>query len=268
MACLIPTNLYFPLPTREWSRVQSPCSMNINPTLSLDELSDTYQMRLKGNILQYKKNSGNLTQKQKYSLIAQGKWVNRNTTWATQSTRGYTNPNVQSLRRVGGSNTTLDGTPTTLPVTCPKSVIIFNSVLPPNIYSPYYEPEQIPEPGPDPELPEEISEPPGVNSGTAIPIVPPAPTPDPIVIPNNGNLVCQTFEDICTGTVINNYSISNELLNNCNLTSASNVPGQSVLCWNDRIQTWYPRQRYIMTNSGNKWPTNAVLFSAIRPPPK
>ena len=113
MACLIPSNLYFPVPTREWSRVQGICSLNVNPTINTNLLNTDYQMKEKGNILQYKQNSGNLTQKQKYSLIAQGKWVNRNTTWATQSSRGYTDPNVQKLQRVGGTNTTLDGTPTT-----------------------------------------------------------------------------------------------------------------------------------------------------------
>lgn len=268
MSCLIPTNLYFPVPTREWSRVQGLCSLNINPSLPIDKLSADYQMKAKGNILQYKQNSGNLTQKQKYSLIAQGKWVNRNTTWATQSTRGYTNPNVQKLQRVGGDNTTLDGTLTRNPITCPKPFIPVNPVIPSRFNSPYYGPGQVPEPQPDPELPEPILEPPGFNSGTNIPSVPVAPTPPPVVIPNNGNLVCQTVEDICSGTVIKKYTTSNNLLNNCNLSSASNVPGQSVLCWNDGLQTWYPRQRYVMTNSGNKWPVNAVLFSAIRKPPK
>ncbi len=269
MACLIPTNLYFPVPTREWSRVQGICSLdvNVNLTNNTNLLNPDYQMKEKGNILQYKKNSGNLTQKQKYSLIAQGKWVNRNTTWATQSSRGYTDPNVQKLQRVGGTNTTLDGTPTTRRVTCPTPVNIVNPVLPPQIYSPYYKPGDVP-PQDDQELPEPIPEPPGFDYGTNMPYVPPAPAPAPIVIPNQGNLVCQTVEDICTGTVIQRYTTSDKLLNNCNLSSASNVPGLSVLCWNDGLQTWNPRQRYIMTNSGNKWPVNAVLFSAIRKPPK
>jgi hypothetical protein len=35
------------------------------------------------------------------------------------------------------------------------------------------------------------------------------------------------------------------------------------LCWNDGITPWYPRTRYTMTNSGNKWPTNATLISAV-----
>lgn len=264
MACLIPSSLYFPVPTREWSRVQGICTY---PNATGNLLNPDIQMREKGNILQYKQNSGNLTKKQKYSLIAQGKWVNRNTTWATQSTRGYTNPNVQSLQRVGGTNTTLDGTPTTRSVTCPTPVKLVFPVVPPQIYSPYYGPGDKP-PEPDQELPDPIPPVPGVDTATAMPYVPPAPKPSPVVIPNQGNLVCQTVEDICSGKVIKRYTTSNKLLNNCNLASASNVPGMSVLCWNDGMQTWNPRQRHVMTNSGNKWPVNAVLVSAIRKPTK
>lgn len=268
MACLIPTPLYFPVPTREWSRVQGICTYpNTNTNTNSNALNPDIQMREKGNILQYKQNSGNLSQKQKYSLIAQGKWVNRNTTWATQSTRGYTNPNVQSLQRVGGTNTTLDGTPTTLPVTCPKPVKVVFPVIPAKNYSPYYKPGDKP-PEPEEELPEPIPQPPGFNSGTAMPYVPPPPAPAPIVIPNEGNLVCQTIEDTCSGKVIKKYTVSNKFLSSCNLSSASDVPGTSILCWNDGLQTWYPRQRYIMTNSGNKWPVNAVLVSAIKKPTK
>ena len=152
-----------------------------------------------------------------------------------------------------------------LHATCPKPVTIVNPIVPPQIYSPYYEPGDKPLQA-DEELPEEILPPPDFNSGTDMPYITPSPPPDPIVIPNQGNLVCQTLEDICTGKVIKRYTTSNKLLNNCNLSSASNVPGLSVLCWNDGLQTWNPRQRYIMTNSGNKWPVNAVLFSAIRKP--
>jgi len=61
----------------------------------------------KGNVLQYKKNSSNLTKKQQYALIAQGKWVNRKT-WATQSASGYTNPNTKGLQRVNSVDLAID----------------------------------------------------------------------------------------------------------------------------------------------------------------
>jgi len=68
MACLIPTKLYFPVPTRAWSRVQNSCSVvtDDNPTglvklpytgkiISASKLGQELQMLAKGNVLQYKK---------------------------------------------------------------------------------------------------------------------------------------------------------------------------------------------------------------------
>ena len=219
------TICYLPRPARDWSRVQNSCSLitdyQPNATVKLpfsgkivpaSTVYLEYAMLNKGNILQYKKNSSQLTQKQKYSKIAQGKWVNRNTTWATQSTRGYTNPNTQSLLRVGSVNVTLEGVPTTQPVTCPTSN----------------------------------------NSQT-----------QPIVIQDLGNLVCGTYQNICTGETISQPT--DQL---CHPTTDSDVPGAIMeLCWNNGTPTWFPRQRYIMTNSGNKWPTNATLLSAVKPYP-
>lgn len=223
MACY--NNCYLPRPPREWSRVQNSCSLIIDSATDFNEFiqlpytgkivplsSFQYEIAMlnKGNILQYKKNSSNLTKNQRYSQIAKGKWTNRNTTWAIQSTRGYTNPNVQNLKRVGAINITLDGTPIDLPISCPQ--------YPPNFSQ-----------------------------------------DSSFVIQDFGTLICNVQEDICTGQIK-----SQPANNNCNLTSDSDVPGTiQSLCWNDGIQTWYPRQRYIMTNSGNKWPINAPLFSAI-----
>lgn len=97
MSCLGPN--YNPNPTTMWSRVQSNCSLVIpvNPITPSDAIA--LQMRKKGNVLQYKKNSSNLTKQQQYSLIAQGKWKNRRKSWATQSVK-YTNPNTYNLLKV------------------------------------------------------------------------------------------------------------------------------------------------------------------------
>jgi hypothetical protein len=99
MSCFSPC--YNPIPTRDWSRFQNTCSFNntsvITPILAL-QISNNY----KGNILQYKKNSSNLTKKQIYTQIAKGNWTNRNTTWATQ-TETYTNPNTNGLTRVNNT---------------------------------------------------------------------------------------------------------------------------------------------------------------------
>jgi hypothetical protein len=281
MACLIPTKLYFPVPPRQWSRVQGPCSLIIDDNksglvklpytgkiISASKLGEELQMLEKGNVLQYKKNSGNLTQKQKYSLIAQGKWVNRNTTWATQSTRGYTNPNNLKYQRVGSINITLNGTPTDLPLTCPQPIKIINSALPlvyPSPGNPVVPPEPEIPPEPEVDIPPVVEEPPGVDAGTELPIVPVATPSQPVVIQDGGNLVCRTYEDPCTGIIVEQYANLSQF-NDCQPSTASDVPGPlTALCWNDGLPTWYPRQRYVMTNSGNKWPDNAPLFSAILP---
>jgi hypothetical protein len=93
---------YNPQPPRVWSRVQHECS-TINDSNSNNNNTITTeidkQMLLKGNILQYKKNSSNLTKNQRYSKIAKGQWTNRTKSWATQ-TQSYSNPNTSNLLRV------------------------------------------------------------------------------------------------------------------------------------------------------------------------
>jgi len=255
-------NCYLPQPPRDWSRVQNSCSLITASTVNqfvqvpytgeiIPSASLGYKLAMinKGNVLQYKKNSSNLTKLQKYSQIAKGQWVNRTKTWATQSTRGYTNPNNMSLIRSGGENVTLAGVPTTLPVTCPFPPINNNNVLPPTGGGGTSTP---PLPPPPP--------PPSNSGGTVIPIIP-VPIIEPIVIQDFGNLVCGTFENLCTGEIIQPIK-----LDNCHPTTDSDVPGKiESLCWNDGNPTFYPRQRYIMTNSTNKWPVNAVLGSAVKP---
>ena len=83
-------------------------------------------------------------------------------------------------------------------------------------------------------------------------------------ITDGGNLVCNNYVNQCTGEFIKKTQ-SRE----CFPTYCSDVPGQPILlCWNNGIQTWYPRKRYTMTNSANKWPINYKGFvSAIQPNP-
>lgn len=95
---------YNPVPPRVWSRVQNSCSVTTYTNVQSKDINFAKaeydrQMLLKGNILQYKKNSSNLTKKQRYTQIAKGMWTNRTKTWATQSDT-YTNPNMSSLLRV------------------------------------------------------------------------------------------------------------------------------------------------------------------------
>ena len=266
------TNCYLPRPPRAWSRVQNSCSVTTdidNTGLVIDPytrqlvpaivLAERIAMLNKGNILQYKANSSNLTKAQRYSKIAKGQWVNRNTTWATQSTRGYTNPNTSSLKRSGNViNIAIDpitgaiiGT-TTEPITCPQPINPINEALPSN--------------GGGGSSVDEPEIPPPVEPTSASETFPATITdtpPQPIVIQDGGVLICSVQENPCTGET--KTTLSQQL---CNPTSDSDVPGPiRDLCWNDGTQTWYPRQRYVMTNSANKWPTNAVLFSAVIPSP-
>jgi len=253
---------YLPQIPRVWSRVQNSCFLTTNDTrINVGQMND---MLNKGNVLQYKANSGNLTKSQKYSKIANGQWVNRNTTWATQSDRGYTNPNTTNLKRSGNVvNLAIDPItgailgPTNAPITCPQLVIPINYYLPSNggggasVYDP-----NIPPPPPPPVVPPN-------NINDFPPIIPDTLPTEPIVVQDGGVLICSVQENICTGTT--NSTISQQL---CHPTTDSDVPGTiQELCWNDGTPTWYPRTRYIMTNSTNKWPVNATLGSAIKPFP-
>ena len=56
---------YNPIPPRVWSRVQNRC-------LFEQGLTTETRILAKGNVLQYKKNSSNLTKQQKYSQISKG----------------------------------------------------------------------------------------------------------------------------------------------------------------------------------------------------
>ena len=248
------SNNYLPQPPRVWSRVQNRCDVDSNDytIVHASVLREKHAMLNKGNVLQYKANSSNLTAAQRYSKIAKGQWVNRNTTWASQSTRGYTNPNTTSLKRYGNVvNIAVDpitGTvigPTTNPPTCPQQFIPVYPALPSNVGG-----------SSDPDIPPPVEPTPASNTFPAI--IPESPV-EPDVMQDGGSLICSIQENICTGEITKR--ISQQL---CYPTTASDVPGTiQDLCWDDGTPTWYPRSRYIMTNSTNKWPVNAKLSSAI-----
>lgn len=86
--------IYLPEPPRVWPRVQNRC-----PDVGIGVAE---YMQYKGNVLQHKGNSSQLTKSQVYSLISRGLYVSRKKGYATQTDQ-YTNPNVAYLQR---SNTT------------------------------------------------------------------------------------------------------------------------------------------------------------------
>ena len=213
---------YNPIPPRVWSRVQNQCTYtnasgndDINyqqvyipitgETVPQGQANYEMQMFNKGNILQYKGNSSQLTKKQKYSQLAKGFGPNRTKVFATQS-QTYTNPNTTGLKRVNSTS--------------------------------YPYPNQIVGAPNNPSGPFQYN------------------VPNPFDCSNNsiqdgGNLVCGTYANPCSGEIIQTGATSATIFN---LASASDVPGSSILYWNNNIQTWFPRQRYFMNNSGNKWP--------------
>ena len=81
-------------------------------------------------------------------------------------------------------------------------------------------------------------------------------------IQDGGILVCGTFANPCSEEIIKRGI---NPVNMCYPASASNVPGTSVLCWNNKVQTWFPRQRYFMNNSTNKWPEGYKGFVSAVP---
>jgi hypothetical protein len=84
------------------------------------------------------------------------------------------------------------------------------------------------------------------------------------VLEDGGTLLGTTYVNPCTNAVIRKTYVQN-----CNPTSASDVPGPiETLCWDPSVATWYPRQRLNMSNSSDKWPVGYKGFvSAITPIP-
>jgi hypothetical protein len=239
MSCLGPT--YNPQPPREWSRFSTPCTAltsSVTPETAYD-----LAMLAKGNVLQYKKNSSNITKNQRYSQIARGSWTNRNTTWATQSAT-YTNPNTNSLKRTGYSGS-VDGVNTIYdPRICPPPVPLpDNDVLP----TPGSGGDESPPVPPQP-----------LNPSDASANIDPLPEPiiPELVIPDGGNLQCNVVENFCTGQIINKTT-----QNFCYPTSDSDVPGPiRLLCYNSGLPTYYPKTKLTYGNSNNKFPVNTKFI--------
>ena len=219
---------YLPIPPRAWSRVQTPCTF-INPddtytqayipltNQTVSQAQANYQEKLlyKGNILQYKNNSSRLTKKQKYTQLAKGLGPNRTKVFATQS-ETYTNPNTTGLLRVNSQ---------TFPF--PNQLV----GEPNNISGPFQ--YNVPNPSGCPTG--------FINndcSGNCL--------------EDGGNLVCGTYVNQCTGEII---KAGDPQVLQCYPTSCSDVPGRpKLLCWSSKLNTWFPRQRLTMNNSGNKFP--------------
>lgn len=274
--------MYLPRPPRIGYRVQSECSVAIapdtTPTPIVMQVPYTgellpyplYAHRMaqiqKGNILQYKGNSAQLSKSQIYSRAARHLWTNHTTTWATQGRDGYTNPNTQWLKRAGNvKRIAINKTTgeilgeTALPLSCATPSPSPSPILPPpSSGSAVNNPSVPPPPPPAPPTP----------PNPAIPLVPPTPPDEIVVIQDGGTLVCNTQENPCT-----EESATHPANTFFHPTTDSDVPGDiELLYWSDRIQTWFPRQRTTMSTSGNKFPytssgIDVTSISAVLPLP-
>ena len=82
------------------------------------------------------------------------------------------------------------------------------------------------------------------------------PPPEREVIPDGGNFIC-VQQDICEAAENPGQQPPVNTPDYCNPTTASDVPGPvQFLCYNSLAnKPYYPRKRYKMTNSGDKFPT-------------
>jgi hypothetical protein len=255
---------YLVEPPREWYRFENRCAYSLTDPIQPDEnyvpfvnnqiseLDRRYQETVfrKGNVLQYKKNSSNLTKNQRYSQIARGLWTNRTKSWATQGV-SFTDPNTSSLKRVNYQTAEINNTnlTPTQSVSCPT----FSN---PSFYS-------LPSTSTatntnQPIIPPVITTTPAQSP--IIPVVSTGPATTSVIIPDGGNLVCNISENFCTGEI---YQITTT--RDCYPSTDSDVPGPfTLLCWNDGLPTYYPRRQYTYGSSGNKFPTNSKgIVSAI-----
>lgn len=82
-------------------------------------------------------------------------------------------------------------------------------------------------------------------------------------VQDGGNLVIGKYANPCTNEIVRQLPNSATI---CSPMSASDVPGNGFLCWNNRFQTFFPKYKYTNNNSGNKWPEGYKGFvSAVNP---
>jgi hypothetical protein len=84
------------------------------------------------------------------------------------------------------------------------------------------------------------------------------------LLKDGGSLIGTSIVNQCTGEVINTFKQRNLFPTYC-----SDVPGTPIyLYWDSKLSPWYPKTRYFMNNSTNKYPINYKGFvSAVKPDP-
>lgn len=220
---------YFPVPTRVWSRVQNPC------TYISDSSYNNIYIPLTGETVSQAQADIQTKMLYKGNILQ----------YKDNSARFTKSQKYSQLARCAGPNRTKVFATQNVNYTNPNTTGLLRSG-----YITYPFPNQIVG------APNNISGPfvynirnPNGCSSTSV--------------QDGGILVCGTFSNQCTGVIYKKGITSSTI---CNSSSASNVPGSSVLCWNNKLQSWFPKQRYFMNNSTDKWPINYKGFiSAVIP---
>ena len=224
---------YLPQPPRAWSRVQSACTFinpNDNYTQYYSSLINKQVTSAEANYLTILINKGNVLQYKDNSA----QFTKRQR--YSRLAKGF-GPNRTKV--FATQSTTYTNPNTTGLLRVASTFIPYPNILvgqPNNPSGPYV---------PNVQSPFDCS-----NNGT---------------LEEGGNLVCGTYVNPCSQEIIS-QPINNTGLK-CYPSYCSDVPGRPIaLCWDSALQPWYPKPRYIMNNSGNKWPVNyKALVSAVKP---
>ena len=220
---------YNPIPPRVWSRVQNPCTF-INPD---DQYLSSY-IPLTGQTVSQAQADYEMKQLYKGNILQ----------YKGNSARLTKSQKYSQLARCSGPNRTKVFATQSEKYTNPNTTWLLRQNF---ITYPF--PNEIVG------VPNNISGPFGYNNQN------PNNSPGGSSIQDGGTLVCGTYANPCSGEIIKKSKTSPII---CNPASASNVPGSSILCWNNKAQTWFPKQRYVMNNSTDKWPINYKgLVSAL-----
>jgi len=215
---------YNPIPARLWSRVQNQCTFT-DPDTTYDQI----YIPLTGQVVSQVQ--ANYEEK----LIHKGNILQ----YKANSARFTKSQKYSQLARMTGPNRTKVFATQSQTYTNPNTTGLLRVG-----YSTYSFPNQIP----------------GAPNNISGPFAYGIPNPNDCSgnsIQEGGTLVCGTFANPCSGEIYTKTS-TNTIISNP--ASASDVPGNSVLSWNNKVNTWFPKNRYSMNNSSNKWPVNAKEF--------
>jgi len=215
---------YNPIPPRVWSRVQNPCTF-IDPG---DQYLSSY-IPLTGQTVSQGQADYEMKQLYKGNILQ----------YKGNSARLTKSQKYSQLARCSGPNRTKVFATQSERYTNPNTTGLLrqNSIT-------YPFPNQI------------VGAPNNISGPFAYDISNPNNCPG-LSIQDGGTLVCGTYVNPCSGEIIKQNITSPTI---CNYASASNVPGCAILCWNTKAQSWFPKQRYFMNNSTDKWPINYKGF--------